>query len=321
MKRNFIFLILFALFLAMAPIKTQAQIGPIGDWSFEFTEGDEHIYNIPIDDKGEFTVEFEISNSYLVEIEVEITVDAAFNGTLLGDDPMVVSVSSGETKTDDFRIGNIDLFQANSPGGTQDEFRAIATLKTIGGIDVSMTNNWKDDRGDAKMPRIHELRIGEANEILEFNPDIETKFTVEIRNHGNLDDQIGQAEVSDDCSLMTVSIGDESELSKILKPQIKSSSDFAIVTINVDISPTHPTRNCDVDLRVSAGGSGEGDGIVWTESSFRISIKEGEAPPPDDSNDDGPVNQPIVTEQNLPAGGITPILTAILLAFFVGRRN
>ena len=66
MKRNFIFLILFALLLAMAPIKTQAQIGPIGDWSFEFTEGDDHIYNILIDDKGEFTVEFEISNSCLL---------------------------------------------------------------------------------------------------------------------------------------------------------------------------------------------------------------------------------------------------------------
>ena len=321
MKRNYTYLILFALLLAIVPMNTQAQIGPLGDWSFEFVEEDNHIYNIPIDNKGEFTVEFEISNSYLVEIEVEITVDAAFNGTLLGDDPMVVSVSSGETKKDDFRIGDIDLFQANSPGGSQDEFRAVATLKTVGGIDVSVTNNWKDDRGDAKMPRIHDLRIGEANEILEFNPDIETQFTVQVRNHGNLDDQIGQAEVSDDCSLMSVRIGDDSELSKILKPQIKSSSDFAIVEIIVDISPTHPTRNCDVDLRISSGGSGEGDGIVWTESSFRISVKEGEAPPPDDSNDDGPINQPIVTEQNLPAGGITSILSAIFLAFFVGRRD
>ena len=94
-----------------------------------------------------------------------------------------------------------------------------------------MANDWKDDRGTAKMPRIYDLRIGDTTQNLEFNPDIATSFSMEITNHGNLDDQIGKAEVSDDCSLMTVDIGEDSELSKIMKPQIASTSDLSLIHI------------------------------------------------------------------------------------------
>ena len=251
--------------------------------------------------------------------------EGPFNGELLGEDPLVISIGAGTTKTDDFKIGNIELFQINSPGGAEEEFRALATLKSIGGIDVSITNDWKDDRGTAKMPRIYDLRIGDTSQNLEFNPDIETSFSMEITNHGNLDDQIGNAEVSDDCSLMTVKIGEDSELTKIMKPQIVSTSDSATIKINVEISAAHPSRNCDVDLRISSGGSGEGDGIVWTEASFRVTVKEGEAPPPvndnDDDDDGGPINEPIVTEQNLPSPGFSIIIASLFLALIVYRRE
>ncbi len=314
-------LVILSLILTITPMATQSQA--VGGWEFEFVEEDEFIYNIPSSEDGEIVVEFEITNSYLVEIEVEISVETPpFNGEMLGDDPLTISVPAGESKTDDFKIGNIDLFQVNSPGGKEEEFRALATLKSIGGVDVSMANDWKDDRGKAKMPRIYDLRIGENTQNLEFNPDIETSFSVEITNHGNLDDQIGKAEVSDDCSLMTVSIGDDSELTKIMKPQITSSTDSASIQVTIQISAAHPSRNCDIDLRISSGGSGEGDGIVWTDSSFRVTIKEGEEPPPsDDSDNDGPINEPVVIEQNLPSAGLSIIFTSFLLAIIAYRRE
>ena len=321
MKKLLPYLVIYSLFLTMIPMATQSQ--EIGGWEFEFVEEDEYIYNIPNSEDAKIVVEFEITNSYLVEIEVEITVEGPFNGELLGDDPMIISIAAGNTKTDDFKIGNIDLFQVNSPGGTEEEFRAMATLKTIGGIDVSMANDWKDDRGKAKMPRIYDLRIGETTQNLEFNPDIETSFSMEITNHGNLDDQIGNAEVSDDCSLMTVSISDDSELAKVMKPQIASSSDSATIHIDIQISAAHPSRNCDIDLRISSGGSGDGDGISWTETSFRVTIKEGEAAPPTDDSDDegGPINEPIITEQNLPSAGIFLIFTSLFLATIAYKRE
>ena len=306
----------------MMPITTQSQ--EIGGWEFEFVEEDEYIYNIPNSEDSKVVVEFEITNSYLVEIEIEITVEGPFNGELLGDDPLIISVGAGTTKTGDFKIGNIELFQINSPGGAEEEFRALATLKSIGGIDVSMANDWKDDRGTAKMPRIFELRIGDTSQNLEFNPGIATSFSMEITNHGNLDDQIGNAEVSDDCSLMTVKIGEDSELTKIMKPQVASSSDSATIKINIEISAAHPSRNCDVELRISSGGSGEGDGIVWSEASFRVTVKEGEAPLPvdnDNDEDSGPINEPIVTEQNLPSPGFLTIFTSLFIAIIVYRRD
>ena len=323
MRKFLPYLVIFSVFLTMMPMTTQSQ--GVGGWEFEFVEEDEFIFNLPNSDDAKITVEFEITNSYLVEIEIEITVEGPFNGELLGDDPLLISVGAGTTKTDDFKIGNIELFQINSPGGAEDEFRALATLKSIGGIDVSMANDWKDDTGTAKMPRIYDLRIGDTTQNLEFNPDIETSFSMEITNHGNLDDQIGNAEVSDDCSLMTVKISEDSELTKIMKPQIASTSDSATIKIDIEISAAHPSRNCDVDLRISSGGSGEGDGIVWTETSFRVTVKEGEAPSPvnddDDDDDSGPINEPIVTEQNLPSPGFSVIIASLFLALIAYRRE
>ena len=323
MRKLLPYLVIFSVFLTTMPMTTQSQPS-IGGWEFEFVEEDEYIYNIPNSDDSKVTVEFEITNSYLVEIEIEITVEGPFNGELLGDDPLIISVGAGTSKTDDFKIGNIDLFQTNSPGGAEEEFRALATLKSIGGIDVSMANDWKDDRGTAKMPRIYDLRIGDTTQNLEFNPDIATSFSMEVTNHGNLDDQIGNAEVSDDCSLMTVKIGEDSELTKIMKPQISSTSDSATIKINIEISAAHPSRNCDVDLRISSGGSGEGDGIVWTEASFRVTVKEGEAPSPVNNDDDDngrPINEPIVTEQNLPSPGLPVIFASLIIAIIAYRRE
>ncbi len=307
--------------LCLSLVSISAQVPGIGGWSFDFDEDDDYVYLIPTSNEGEFEVEFYISNSYLVEIEVEITVDTPFGAELLGEDPFIVNVGSGSNKSDSFKIGKINLFQSGSPGGSQEDFRALATLIKIGGIDVSATNDWKDDTGTARMPRIHDLKIGESAQTLEYNPDIETRFSVEITNHGNLDDQIGHAEVSDDCPLMTVSIAEDSELSKIMKPQIKSSTDSATVHVIVQISPTHPSRNCDVELRISSGGSGEGNDIVWAEESFRISVLENVAPPPDESDNGGPINEPIVTEQNLPTVGIPAIVAVLFLAFFVTSRE
>ncbi len=320
MRKLLNFCVINLLLLTLIPIMAQGQ--EIGGWEFQFLEEDDYVYNIPSTENGEVVIEFEITNSYLAEIEIEITVEGPFGGELLGDDPMLISVPAGNTKTDDFKIGNIAIFQANSPGGSEEEFRALATLKTIGGIDVSMANDWKDDRAKAKMPRIYDLRIGETTQNLEYNPDTEVSFSLEITNHGNLDDQIGNFEVSDDCSLMTATIADNSEITKIMKPQIVSKSDIATIHISLQISAAHPSRNCDIDLRISSGGSGEGDGIVWTEESFRVTVKEGQKPTPTDDNDeDGPINEPIVTEQNLPSAGFPLIFASLFLAIIAYNRE
>jgi hypothetical protein len=318
MKKNVVFFVIISFAFSLAPTSSQPSLGT---WSFDFEEDNDYVYLIPASNNGEFEVEFFVSNSYLFEIEVEITFDTPFGGEIIGDDPMIVSVASGSNKSDSFKIGNINLFQSDSPGGKQESFQANAKLIKIGEVDVSATNDEKGDSVNAKMPRIYNLKIGEPTQTLEFNPDIVTAFSVDVTNHGNLDDTIGQTEVSDNCPLMTVEIADNSEVSKILKPQITSSVDSAMIQINVEISSTHPTRNCDVELRISSGGSGEGEGIVWTEASFRIQVKEGESPPPDDSEESGPINEPIVTEQNLPAPSFQIIIASLLLAFFASRRE
>ena len=148
MKKLLPYFVIFSVFLTMMPMTTQSQ--EIGGWEFEFVEEDEYIFNIPHSDDAKIEVEFEITNSYLVEIEIEITVEAPFNGELLGEDPLIISIGAGTTKTDDFKIGNIELFQINSPGGAEDEFRALATLKSIGGIDVSMANDCGDSMDIAR---------------------------------------------------------------------------------------------------------------------------------------------------------------------------
>ena len=84
MKKLLPYLVIFSVFLTMMPMTTQSQA--IGGWEFEFVEEDEYIFNIPHSDDAKIEVEFEITNSYLVEIEIEITVEGPFNGELLGEE-------------------------------------------------------------------------------------------------------------------------------------------------------------------------------------------------------------------------------------------
>ena len=100
MKKLIPYLVIFSVCLTMMPMTTQSQA--VGGWEFEFVEEDEYIYNIANSDDTKIVVEFEITNSYLVEIEIEITVEGPFNGELLGEDPLIISVGAGTTKTDDF---------------------------------------------------------------------------------------------------------------------------------------------------------------------------------------------------------------------------
>ena len=78
MRKFLTYLVIFSVFLTMMPMTTQSQA--VGGWEFEFVEEDEFIFNLPNSDDAKITVEFEITNSYLVEIEIEITVEGPFNG-------------------------------------------------------------------------------------------------------------------------------------------------------------------------------------------------------------------------------------------------
>ena len=90
MKKLLPYLVIFSVFLTLMPMISQSQA--VGGWEFEFVEEDEYIFNIPDSNDAKITVEFEITNSYLVEIEIELTVEGPFNGELLGEDPLVISI-------------------------------------------------------------------------------------------------------------------------------------------------------------------------------------------------------------------------------------
>ena len=81
MKKLLTYLVIFSVFVTMIPMTTQSQA--VGGWEFEFVEEDEYIFNIPHSDDAKIVIEFEITNSYLVEIEIEITVEGPFNLSLI----------------------------------------------------------------------------------------------------------------------------------------------------------------------------------------------------------------------------------------------
>ena len=264
--------------------------------------------------EGEVTVEFFIENTGLTDIQVAIDYESPFNAS--SDGPSQESIGAGENETFTVKLTGVDVI--SNTAGLAASLKIEATLESRAGTPIG-SGDARSDEVDIRIPRIYLLMVEDPTVALEFNSGTTMDFDLEVTNHGNSDDRIGDVEIEDDCPLLSISVDEGSDLEKVMKPQMDQNPGMAKLGIILDISAAHPPRACDIDIRISSHGSKSENTLVWVETTVRIEVVGGE--PSEDVEDDSPNDPTIVTKTNVPAPGVFYLLLSSLLAFGVASNR
>jgi len=264
-----------------------------------------------ISESGEVSIEFFVDNSELLEITVQFEYEIPFGGGHNG--PEEVSVPGQSNGTYELEIKNIDVF--NFDARKVDSFKITATITSRQGTPVAFDEP-DSEEGDLIIPTIHNLALDMDDPIGPVNAGTYTILRVTVTNNGNVQDKVGNVEVSDDCPLLTTDGGLDELMDGSIEPGKTKQAD-----LKVTASESHPSRRCEVEVSVtSSGASGAGKSLVVSDET-RVTIE-----PPKTGNED---TEDIGSQEdiedsvksNLPSTGMVSILLAFAVAIPSGRRK
>jgi len=313
-----------SLFLSI-PTPTEAQEVPefIGwEMGFVIPEGQEQEpYSLSIDDQT--PIEFWIrNNNILGDIEIALEYDSNYPDDSAIDGPEIATISAGSNDT--FTMTVDGQHGVGAPAGTTYSFTIAGELTAWAVIDVPFPISSESIEGELIVPEFHAWHVDFREIEHTVNAGTENQIEVALWNYGNTQDSISSYDLSDDCPLLTL---EDDELSSFVGEMVEAGSEKR-VNLNYDVSSTHPTRLCEIELTVRSTGVAEGGlGELANEGSLEIDVEARPIGSPQDNddastnNDDGPENQEEVESDNFlfaPAL-MTPI--AMLLAALLRRRE
>jgi len=267
--------------------------------------GDDAETPFEISRDGTVRVEFFVENSGFVEIELEFEYEIPFGGE--HDAPESATVAAGSNETFDLKVKEIDVF--NFEARQEDSFSITATVIARQGVpDPLPLDSQQSEEGDLVIPTIYDLRIDVDDPLGPMNAGTDTILRVSVTNTGNVQDKVGDIEVSDDCPLLTADNGlDELMMGNIMPGKAKEAD------LKVMASQSHPKRHCDITVTVSSNGAMNSGESVVVSDEVRVSVE----PPltnekaPDEDDPDDPEE---VLSSNLPAPGLLISLLGFIAA-------
>ena len=260
---------------------------------------------------GKVKVEFFVENSGFVEITVEFDYDIPFGGE--HDGPEGDTIPAGTNETYDLEISGIDVFSFEAR--KIETFSITATITERQGVPDPL-NTQQNEEGDLIIPTIYDLRIEVGDPIGPMNAGSDTILRVIVTNTGNVQDKVGDVQVSDDCPLLTTDNGLDSLMVGNIAPGKKAEGD-----LRVSASESHPRRHCDITVTVSSNGAMNTGGSVVVSDESRVSVEPPlrESEPEDsDGENEGTVES---VKSNLPAPGLISSIASVLFGFPMGRRE
>ncbi|MDP6985608.1 MAG: hypothetical protein QGH38_00115 [Candidatus Thalassarchaeaceae archaeon] len=260
---------------------------------------------------GKVKVEFFVENSGFVEITVEFDYDIPFGGE--HDGPEGDTIPAGTNETYDLEISGIDVFSFEAR--KIETFSITATITERQGVPDPL-NTQQNEEGDLIIPTIYDLRIEVGDPIGPMNAGSDTILRVIVTNTGNVQDKVGDVQVSDDCPLLTTDNGLDSLMVGNIAPGKKAEGDLM-----VSASESHPRRHCDITVTVSSNGAMNTGGSVVVSDESRVSVEPPlrESEPEDsDGENEGTVES---VKSNLPAPGLISSIASVLFGFAIGRRE
>jgi len=312
MNRNLILGI--ALLIVCSSTTVNAQFGS-WDLGIEYPQDNE---DIPFDVRqdGTVSVVFFVSNEELVDIVVEFEYDIPFEGE--GDGPESETIGSGENKSFTLAISSIDVW--SFAADTKEEFTIRANLVSRAGLPVGLPGENREASGELRIPTIYSLEVDISDPVGPMNAGSDAILRVSVVNRGNVQDKVGDFEVTDNCPLLTTDNGLDSLMTKDIASGQTVQADLVVTA-----SESHPKRNCKIEVSISSNGamnSGQAS-VVNDETTITVepslqNEEDNSGGGGDEGNSDG--NSEVVST-SLPAPGILQIVgTMAVAAAYANRR-
>ncbi len=296
------------LLTCVAPVQ-----GQLGSWELgiDYPQDNEDVpFSIGTD--GGVSIQFFVNNEELVDIGVEFDYEIPFGGE--ADGPESETIGAGDNKSFTLMVSGIDVW--SYAADSREEFTISATLVTRAGLPIGLPGEGQEAVGDLKIPTIYSLDVDISDPVGPMNAGSDVILTVTVTNRGNVQDKVGEVEVSDNCPLLTTDNG----LDSLMTSNI-GAGQSAEVNLIATASESHPRRNCKIEVSVSSNGAMNSGGSAIADDDTSVTVE----PPldePEENNDPGGTSDPVENvSSSLPGPGITTLICVLAVASLVTPRK
>ena len=282
----------------------------LGNWELGIEYPDEDDSNpFVVSESGMASITMFVDNQGLLSVKVAFEYEFPFDAEIMGA-PEDATIEPGNNDSFTIMVRGIDVYEIDA--GKIESFTITANLQERNGMPIIIPES-QEKIGDLEIPEIFMLNVGIADPVGPMNSGTDTILKVTVTNEGNSRDKVRELEVTDDCPLMTTDSGLDALLTRNIEKGGQTTAD-----LKVTASESHPQRNCRVEVTVASDGA---DGSQLSTDFTRITVEQ---PPTNTQDPDDPDEEedPVeVVTSNLPAPGISVILSSLIGALFVNARR
>jgi len=296
------------LLTCVAPVQ-----GQLGSWELgiDYPQDNEDVpFSVGTD--GGVAIQFFVNNEELVDIGIEFDYEIPFGGE--ADGPESETIGAGDNKSFTLTVSGIDVW--SHAADSKEDFTISAMLVSRGGLPITLPGEGQEAGGELKIPTIYSLEVDISDPIGPMNAGTDVILTVAVTNKGNVQDKVGEIEVSDNCPLLTTDNG----LDSLMTSNIGSGQSTEANLI-ATASESHPRRNCKLEVSVSSNGAMNSGGSEIAHDETTVTVE----PPldgPEENNNPEENNDPAeVVSSSLPSPGIATLICALAIASLATPRR
>ena len=287
--------------------------GQLGSWELgiDYPQDNEDMpFSVGTD--GGVSIQFFVNNEELVDIGVEFDYEIPFGGE--DDGPESETIGAGDNKSFTLTVSGIDVW--SYAADSKEEFTISATLVTRAGLPISLPGEGQEAMGELKIPTIYSLDVDISDPVGPMNAGSDVILTVTVTNRGNVQDKVGEVEVSDNCPLLTTDNGLDSLMTNNI-----GAGQSAEANLVATASESHPRRNCKIEVSISSNGAMNSGGSAIADDDTSVTVE----PPldePEENNGPGGTSDPVENvSSSLPGLGITTLICVLAVASIVTPRR
>ena len=207
----------------------------------------------------------------------------------------------------------------NFADATKEEFSITANLVSRAGLPVGLPGENKEASGELRIPTIYSLEVDISDPVGPMNAGSDAILRVSVVNRGNVQDKVGDFEVTDNCPLLTTDNGLDSLMTKNIASGQTIEADLVATA-----SESHPRRNCKIEVSISSNGAMNSGGASVVSDDTTISVEPPLQNEEDNSGEVGEGDSDGVTEvvsTSLPSLGIIHIAATLAVAAGYARKG
>jgi len=277
----------------------------------EYPQDNEDVpFNVGTD--GGVAIQFFVNNEELVDIGIEFDYEVPFGGEAGG--PESETIGAGDNKSFTLMVSDIDVwsFAADS----KEEFTISATLVTRAGLPIALPGEGQEAMGELKIPTIYSIEVDISDPVGPMNAGSDVILSVTVTNRGNVQDKVGEIEVSDNCPLLTTDNGLDSLMTSNIAPGQSVEANLIATA-----SESHPRRNCKIEVSVSSNGAMNSGGSEIADDDTTVTVEPPLAEPEEEAGPEDGSDPVEVVSSSLPAPGLVTLIYALAFAYLAPSRR